>query len=1043
MRTYEAALWCFLGAILLFVTALACRQDGTQNIVQILPTRNDNTVEVTGFTGTTNKVEIVAVAQTSGAPVSDVRATFSPGPPIAVNEAESATTEALVQKADEVAGVESFEFSQGFVTNPLFFKNDRIDAVFNVAGADREARFAIFTREQLAGTVPVDPLQVQTVDLEALPAKVDDRLSAGNMDFVFDATPRPGAPQGTLTIFQSFQNSGAEPLYDTFQYVLSLGDGLAVLNGDGGPGGTGTRVTPPEGTEVAPGGSFTATLVLGLQGSARRRISFTNVGFVGARPEPPEEELDLRIVNVTDGSITAEPTMTIETTATGSVTLLDVNGIESALAPGGGFEATVPLFEGLNVLRATAESETDVATDAVLVVRDTRAPKFEIVTPRSGELSANPNWIFAGTAIDERAFTDGGAIRITLSIGGELVSETLAGPSGSFAFPGVTLPEGESIVDFTGTDAAGNATSTPFIVIVDPALPGPRALVVSGDGQAGEVGTTLPSPLVFQVTDDEGNALPHHPVEVRVEGGDGKLELEGSLEASGSTLLTDDGGTVSLSFVLGTQAGDRNQLIRALPLGGLSSAVASASATPGPAAAIHRSGPLADTAAAGERIPGGVSFRVTDRFGNPAPGTNILAELSDGGGTFADGLTVTSTAAGVFGTATFDLTLASTAGDTTITANFPGNTGFPATAAVRRVAIGRIADTRAVLQVSDGQLDAVEGSTVTYLGTGLTVVTNSEGYADLELSPGEARFVIDGSAANNPTAGVFFGNSSARGDILPGVTNRLSVIVPGAGDPAAGTTVGGPADTTFAIGEGAFVISGGTLTVNGSPAQVTMGAGLAPLDRLLGLPQGDRPYFAFTLEDFTGEASSAVRYQSSATIPNLGELPPGAEAPLLYFDLEIGGWVDGGRARVSEDGADLVVEGALSIDRPGTWVVVGPPDPLASISHTPSGEPGTVALPEGTPVVIGNTLLAAGADGSFGGTVPSFGSDAGTVFPIRARALVAGAGVQTDFFELAPIVATSTAAFVPIAAEPATIRVNLRAPALDFTPGATVMLAVD
>ena len=82
--------------------------------------------------------------------------------------------------------------------------------------------------------------------------------------------------------------------------------------------------------------------------------------------------------------------------------------------------------------------------------------------------------------------------------------------------------------------------------------PRPSALeVISGDGQQGSPGATLPHPLIVEVIDQHGNPLPEASVTFTVTAGEGKLDDRFSLVHS----ATDGSGRASTSLTLGGKPG--------------------------------------------------------------------------------------------------------------------------------------------------------------------------------------------------------------------------------------------------------------------------------------------------------------------------------------------------------------------------------------------------------------------------------------------------------------------------------------------------------
>jgi PKD repeat protein len=160
-------------------------------------------------------------------------------------------------------------------------------------------------------------------------------------------------------------------------------------------------------------------------------------------------------------------------------------------------------------------------------------------------------------------------------VAGATVNFTLDDPTaGGLAEPAsnTTDANGEASSSITlGTrvgEMTGHATvpvpegtvpvTTPFTVTAT-SLDANGIAALRGDGQNGRVGTTLPAPLVVQVTDQFGNPIPTVPVNWSVTGG-------GSV--SESSTLTDANGQSSVMRTLGNIAGEQTTLARADGLAG-------------------------------------------------------------------------------------------------------------------------------------------------------------------------------------------------------------------------------------------------------------------------------------------------------------------------------------------------------------------------------------------------------------------------------------------------------------------------------------------
>jgi hypothetical protein len=88
-------------------------------------------------------------------------------------------------------------------------------------------------------------------------------------------------------------------------------------------------------------------------------------------------------------------------------------------------------------------------------------------------------------------------------------------------------------------------------------------VIVSGDGQTGQVGKLLPEPFKTRVEDGFGNGIPKYDVIYEVKAGDGSIN-----GASRDTVQTDDSGTAQATLTLGPIPGIRNNQVDAYAVNG-------------------------------------------------------------------------------------------------------------------------------------------------------------------------------------------------------------------------------------------------------------------------------------------------------------------------------------------------------------------------------------------------------------------------------------------------------------------------------------------
>ena len=96
---------------------------------------------------------------------------------------------------------------------------------------------------------------------------VNDLVALANITTAFDPSPVPGGPAGTFHITADFTNTSNQAIVHPFVEVVELTGENLLLNADGGAGGVGARVTPPNSatTPFEPGTNSTFEFLIGLQ----------------------------------------------------------------------------------------------------------------------------------------------------------------------------------------------------------------------------------------------------------------------------------------------------------------------------------------------------------------------------------------------------------------------------------------------------------------------------------------------------------------------------------------------------------------------------------------------------------------------------------------------------------------------------------------------------------------------------------------------------------------------------------------------------------
>jgi hypothetical protein len=160
-----------------------------------------------------------------------------------------------------------------------------------------------------------------------------------------------------------------------------------------------------------------------------------------------------------------------------------------------------------------------------------------------------------------------------------------------------------------------------FRAVAKPDAPAAVA-VLSGVPADATVGTTLSNPLAVRVADRYGNPVAGQQVQWGVVRGGGSV--------SGTASSTDSSGVARTSWTLGTStAGGVQEVEATVP--GLPAVPFVVNSRPGPAASAAASGaPIEGTV--GTALGDPLAVRVSDRYGNPLAGVQVLWIVARGGG---------------------------------------------------------------------------------------------------------------------------------------------------------------------------------------------------------------------------------------------------------------------------------------------------------------------------------------------------------------------------------------------------------------------------
>jgi hypothetical protein len=158
--------------------------------------------------------------------------------------------------------------------------------------------------------------------------------------------------------------------------------------------------------------------------------------------------------------------------------------------------------------------------------------------------------------------------------------------------------------------------------------------IVSGDGQTGFINTPLPQPLIVIVRDQYGNPIKEVSVTFKVISGGGKLkDIAGSLSPSDLIeVSSDDSGKAKAILILGPEAGEGINIVEAEMTGTDQKVIFAASARSTGGAKLVKISGDGQTGKVGSDLPQPLLVAVRDLYGNIAPETSVIFEVTGGGG---------------------------------------------------------------------------------------------------------------------------------------------------------------------------------------------------------------------------------------------------------------------------------------------------------------------------------------------------------------------------------------------------------------------------
>jgi len=671
-----------------------------------------------------------------------------------------------------------------------------------------------------------------------------------------------------------------------------------------------------------------ATDVAGNTSASSRTLTYTRVPTI-------------RITSPTNLSYLNVSPTTVTGTVDDDTATVTINSVQAAVV-NGTFSAALPLAEGPNTITASAASTNGaVGTASVEVTLDTTPPHVTITTPVNQFVTTDASISVAGSVNDIVVGTvNAQQAQVTVNgIAAQVANRT-------FLAVDVPLAMGTNVIQAIGRDRVGNAATTQ-ITVVRQASTQAQIRLVSGNNQTGAVGLLLPEPLVVAVTDAGNNPVPNKQVIFKVMQNDGMVGAGGP-PAPTVIATTNAQGLAPAQWKLGMRAGAGGNVVESYVVGFNGTAIFTATGTQGPAGKIVVDTGNDQIGTVDQPLPKPLIAVVVDGGNNRLANVPVTFTIKQGGGSFGGQptLTVNSDSDGRVA-AVLTLGLQEGNANNLVEANFPSNTGFPASFTASGRAPGNPSNTTISGVVLDNSNVPIPGVTIRAVLTNLlnsngniiqsvaAVQTNAQGqFTILQAPVGFVKLLVDGSTAQRPGA-----YPSLDYDLVTvaGQANTLSGPIfllplnPNNQLCVTATTGGGtltiPEAPGFSLtfGPGQVTFPGGSKTgcvsvtvVHGDKVPMTPGF-------------GQQPRFIVTIQP----AGAVFNPPAAITLPNVDGLRPRAVTEMYSFDHDIGSFVAIGTGTVSDDGLVIRSNPGVGVLKAG-WHCGG--DPAANGTAADCGD---------------------------------------------------------------------------------------------------------
>ena len=669
----------------------------------------------------------------------------------------------------------------------------------------------------------------------------------------------------------------------------------------------------------------------------RRRFRFQTecLGILVFAP-PPAPVLDAHT------TMTRESQVTISGIASDG-TSVEVSGPEGvfdvSVTEEGVFEASVPLTpNSVNRLFFTTVGPTDVrgppaATD---VTQDSQAPNLLIQFPAADAELTTATTEVAGTVGDLLS----GFMGLSVTVNGISAAVDVGiGTNGTFFAQDVPLTSGmPTVIQATATDELGNSVTEQITVTrIDVPSGAPRMVVVSGNGQEGEIETFLPEPIVVRVDSGDGTPIENKIVTFRVTRSDGRLTTVQSGE--GALVLqsrTDSNGETRALWRLGSDAGFGNNRIEVAAADIAGSAFFCATANPASAEQINIGSGNNQRAEAGGPAPEPLRVWVSDSC-NGVSGIPVTFTVTQGGGKVnGEDSTVVNTSD--TGHAQVDFTLGPDGGNNRIVADIPNNLGNPAEFVVFGVVRDESQPTTLSGVVLDNATRPIEGAACSLILNGQSegmISTDVNGqFLFLDLPAGRAKLHVNGLTATGLN-----GESIDLGSFPP--LSFDLVLVPNAANSLPAPVALPPLELTnmvdfdntqdveltvdgidllkMIVKAGSVTLADGSVPSPANPIELSLNQ-VHTDDVPMPMPDGAAPPFTWTLQPAGTHFDPPVEVH----FPNMSGLAPGSIGYFLSFNHDTNRFEIIAQGSVSEDGSTIVSDSGSGITVAG-WGGICPP----------------------------------------------------------------------------------------------------------------------